>query len=70
MNSSLKKNRESIILEGGFGQKIASYYGTDSMKVLNYGLSKEFYDRYDPEELLKSVGMTAEQIVEDVKKLI
>ncbi len=61
---------EDGILEGGFGQKIASYYGTDSVKVLNYGLSKEFYDRYDPEELLKSVGMTAEQIVEDVKKLI
>ena len=61
---------EDGILEGGFGQKIASYYGTDSVKVLNYGLKKEFYDRYDPEELLKSVGMTAEQIVEDVRKLI
>jgi len=61
---------EDGILEGGFGQKIASYYGTACMKVLNYGLKKEFYDRYDSEELLKDVGMSAEQIVDDVKKLI
>ena len=27
------------------------------MKVLNYGLEKKFYDRYNPEELIKEVGI-------------
>ena len=71
----LKSNHQVIvtledgIVEGGFGQKIASFYGASDMKVLNYGLNKEFYDRYNPEDLIKSVGMSTEQIVEDIKKL-
>ena len=71
----LKSNHQVIvtledgIVEGGFGQKIASIYGASDMKVLNYGLNKEFYDRYNPEDLIKSVGMSTEQIVEDIKNL-
>ncbi len=61
---------EDGILEGGFGQKIASFYGPEKMLVKNYGLEKKFYDRYNPSELLKECGMTAEQIVEDVKALL
>lgn len=61
---------EDGIVEGGFGQKIASFYGSSDMKVLNYGLDKEFYDRYNPEDLIKSVGMSTEQIVEDIKNII
>lgn len=57
---------EDGILEGGFGQKIASFC-TDS-KVINYGLEKKFYDRYDPQELLKSLGITPEQIVAELTK--
>lgn len=58
---------EDGILEGGFGQKIASFYGPGKMLVKNYGLEKKFYDRYKPEELLRDCGMTVEQIVEDIK---
>ena len=58
---------EDGILEGGFGQKIASFYGPGKMLVKNYGLEKKFYDRYQPEELLRDCGMTVEQIVEDIK---
>lgn len=61
---------EDGILDGGFGQKIASYYGNTSMKVLNYGLEKEFYDRYDLETLLKENRCTALQIVEDIEKFV
>ena len=53
---------EDGILSGGFGEKIASFYGSSDMKVKNYGLDKKFYDRYDPNELLKEVGMTPVQI--------
>ena len=54
---------EDGILSGGFGEKIASFYGSSDMKVKNYGLDKKFYDRYDPNELLKQVGMTPAQIL-------
>ncbi len=54
---------EDGILSGGFGEKIASFYGSSDMKVKNYGLDKKFYDRYDPNELLKEVGMTPVQIL-------
>ena len=60
---------EDGILEGGFGQKIASYYGTAPIQVKSYGLKKEFYDRYNPEDLLKQLGMTTDQIISDIKKL-
>ena len=32
----------------------------------NYGLKKEFLDRYDVDAVLKENHLTAEQIVEDV----
>ena len=57
---------EDGILSGGFGEKIASFYGSSDMKVKNYGLEKKFYDRYDPNELLKEVGMTPVQIIADI----
>ena len=69
-NHSLVVTLEDGILSGGFGEKIASYYGSESMRVKNYGLNKEFYDRYDPEELLKKVGMTTEQILADIRKIV
>lgn len=61
---------EDGILDGGFGETIARYYGDSAVKVLNYGLKKEFIDRYDVADVLKENHLTAEQIVEDVKKLL
>ena len=60
---------EDGILEGGFGKKIASYYGTTDMKVKNYGIKKSFPDRYIAKELLKENGITVEQMIENIKKL-
>ncbi len=72
----LKENHEIVltledgILDGGFGEKIARYYGTDTMKVKNYGVRKAFYDRYNLEDLLRENHLTKEQIVKDVEKLL
>lgn len=61
---------EDGVLDGGFGEKIARFYGDSDMKVLNFGLKKEFLDRYDVDEVLKDNHLTAEQIAEDVEKVL
>lgn len=73
--TSLKSNHKVVvtledgILDGGFGEKIARFYGNSDVKVLNFGLKKEFLDRYDPIEILKENRLTKEQIVDDVLNL-
>ena len=65
-NHRLVLTLEDGILEGGFGQKIASYYGMDAgIRVRNYGIAKEFHDRYDASELARAHHLTAEQIAAD-----
>lgn len=72
----LKVNHELVItledgmLEGGFGEKIASYYGTSNIKVKNYGIAKSFPDRYVADELLRQNGISVEQIIEDIEKFL
>ena len=72
----LKENHDIVItvedgvLDGGFGEKIARFYGNSDIKVLNYGLKKEFLDRYNPEEIVKANRLTPEQIAEDVCGII
>lgn len=61
---------EDGILDGGLGQKIAAHYATTDVKVLTYGLNKVFYDRYDPNELLKSLGITNEQMAAKIADLL
>ena len=61
---------EDGILQGGFGEKVASFYGDSDVKVKNYGIEKAFYDKFDANELLKENGVTKEQIVEDVKRML
>ena len=61
---------EDGVLDGGFGEKIARFYGNSDVKVLNYGLKKEFLDRYNPEEIVKANRLTPEQIAEDVCGII
>ena len=72
----LKKNHQLVVtmedgeLDGGFGEKIARFYGPSDMKVLNYGLRKEFVDQYDAGELLSANRLTAPQIVEDIATVL
>ncbi|MDY3258681.1 MAG: 1-deoxy-D-xylulose-5-phosphate synthase, partial [Ruminococcus callidus] len=59
MLENLKKEHDIVItledgiLDGGFGEKIARFYGNSDVKVLNYGLKKEFLDRYSVDEVMK-----------------
>ena len=62
-NHNIVITLEDGIIDGGFGQKIASYFGDTNIKVKNYGLQKKFYDRYNPEELLKEENMDIESII-------
>ena len=66
MNHKLVVTLEDGCKDGGFGERIASYYGTSDMKVLVCGVKKGLYDRYDVEQLLKNNRLLDEQIVSDV----
>ena len=76
MLEDLKKNHNIVItledgqLDGGFGEKIARFYGNSDMKVLNYGGKKEFTDRVPLDELYAKYRLTKELIADDVKNLL
>ena len=76
MLENLKNDHEIVItledgiLEGGFGAKVASFYGNSDMKVLNFGGDKEFTDRVDINELYNKYHLTKELITEDVSKVL
>ncbi len=61
---------EDGIIDGGFGQKVASYLGESPVNVVNLGLPKEFLNRYDYSELQKRCGLTPAQIAEKVKSAL
>ena len=69
---SLKTNHTKVvtiedgILDGGFGEKITRFYGNSDMKVYNFGLKKEFLDRYNVSEILKSNTLTPQQIIDEL----
>ena len=71
MLESLKANHHTVItiedgqLDGGWGEKIARYYGNSDMKVRCYGACKEFVDRFNYQDFLESNHLTAAQIVEE-----
>jgi 1-deoxy-D-xylulose-5-phosphate synthase len=72
----LKKDHELVVtledgvLNGGFGEKIARFYGPTTMKVLNFGIKKKFIDRYSVDDVLKENHLTAPQIVDDIFKIL
>lgn len=61
---------EDGILDGGFGEKIARYYGNSDMKVLNFGAKKEFIDRVPMDELYERYHLTPQLIIEDIKSVL
>ncbi len=69
MLEGLKADHEKVItledgaLEGGFGEKIARFYGDSDMKTLCFGIKKGLYDRYDYQQMAKDNELTPEQIV-------
>ena len=70
MNHKLVVTLEDGCKDGGFGERIAAYYGTSDMKVLVCGVKKGLYDRYDVEQLLEDNRLLDEQIVSDVVDIV
>lgn len=74
--NDLAKNHQVVAtlengeLDGGFGEKIASFYGTSTVKVLNFGAKKEFTDRVPYSELMKRYHLTPEQIIADIMNVL
>ena len=56
---------EDGVLDGGFGEKIARFYGDSDMKVLNFGAKKEFTDRVPLDELYERYRLKKELIAQD-----
>lgn len=74
--TELAKNHQVVAtlengeLDGGFGEKIASFYGASKVKVLNFGAKKEFTDRVPYAELMKRYHLTPEQITADIMNVL
>ena len=72
--NSLEKDHKTIItiedgeLIGGYGSNIALYYGDKDIKVLSYGISKEFHTDYNPIELLDKFGISKEKLSKVIEK--
>lgn len=72
----LKKNHRVVltledgVLDGGFGEKIARFYGDSKVRTKCFGLKKEFLDRYEVSEVLRENHLTAEQIAEDAVTML
>lgn len=73
---NLKKEHKAVItledgiLDGGFGQKIAAFYGDSDIKVKCYGFEKIFYDRYDANAVLKELGIVPKDIADKARSLL
>lgn len=61
---------EDGVLNGGFGEKVARFYGDSAMKVLAFGAKKEFTDRVSLDELYQRYHLTPELIAADILKVL
>lgn len=74
--SSLLEDHELVVtledgvLDGGFGEKVARFFGPTSMKVIALGETKEVTDRVPTEELYERYGLTVPQVVKKVKEIM
>lgn len=70
MLEDLKKDHHTVVtledgaLEGGFGEKIARFYGPSDVKVHCFGVKKGLYDRYDYQQMLKDNNLTIPQMLD------
>ena len=73
---SLKRDHSIVVtledgqIDGGFGEKVARFFGSSDIKVLNYGAKKEFTDRVPLDELYTRYRLTKELIAEDINGLL
>lgn len=73
---SLKENHRLVVtmedgaLAGGYGEKVARYYGDTDMKVVCRGADKEFLDNYDRKEVMDRFGLTTASLARDIPALL
>lgn len=60
---------EDGTLDGGFGERIARFYAPTAMRVKNYGVRKQLYDRYAMEDILRENHLNNPQIVSEIIEL-
>lgn len=60
---------EDNILDGGFGEKVASYLGGKDVKVLNYGQSRVYTDEVPVTKIYQQNHLTVNQIIDDIQNL-
>lgn len=76
MLEELKSNHQLVLtledgaLSGGFGEKVARFYGNSGVKILCRGAEKEFTDIVPYTELIKRYRLTEELLLEDVKQAL
>lgn len=61
---------EDGAVDGGFGEKIARFYGNTSVKVLNFGAGKEFVNHVTLEDQYFRYHLTESQIISDILELL
>lgn len=72
---SLKADHQLVItledgeLDGGFGSRIASYYGGE-MQVKNLGISKAFHSDFNAEALLDQNGISVSKILSVINQYL
>ena len=72
MLESLKKDHKTVMtledgaLDGGYGEKVARFFGDSDIKVLCRGIAKEFLDEYSASQLLADCRMTPQAIADDL----
>lgn len=67
---SLVVTLEDGVLDGGYGEKIARYYGESEMRVMCRGVRKEFIDRYNVGEEYAANRLTPDQITADILEIL
>ena len=60
---------EDAIVDGGFGQKVATFFGDRPMLVRNLGLPKTFMDGYDARTVAAQCHLTPEGIAQQVLEM-
>ena len=74
--NDLKADHELVVtledgsLDGGFGERIARFYGPTNVKTMCFGVKKALYDRYDVDQLMTDNNLHDNQIVEKIEEVI
>lgn len=61
---------EDGILSGGFGSKIAQYYGPSDMKVLSFGFSMDIPTTFTVDEMMEKNNLKPDLMAKEILKII